>query len=86
MRLRHERLGDLPELADGSRDSDQDEPTRNRDRARNDQRIAQAEGIDRNTESDRDEAGGGGQKAYDQQNDCHRISVPHQPPGSGHNG
>ena len=51
----------------------------------NDQRVAQAERIDRNTKSDRHQAGGGDQQANSQQNESHRVSVPYQYAGGSHN-
>ena len=58
-RLAPERLGDPPQLAEHQRQPDQDQAARDRDRARNNERVAQAERIDRNTKSDRHQAGGG---------------------------
>jgi len=71
-----ERFIDPPQLAEHERQRNQDQTARNRDRARDYQRIAQAERIDRNTESDRHQTGGGRQQANSHQNDSHRVSVP----------
>ena len=77
-RLALERLGDPPQLTKDKRKSDQDQAARDRDRARDNERIAEAEGIDWNTKSDRYQAYGGRDEANGQQNESHRVSVPYQ--------
>ena len=58
------------------RHSDQDQAACGRNRARNDKRVTQAESVDRNTESDRQQPGRGHQQANSHQDESHRVYVP----------
>jgi hypothetical protein len=54
--------------------TDQNEPSRNRGAACQNQGVAKTERVVRNAESNHHESGGGGQEAHDQQNGSHPVS------------
>ena len=71
-----ERHGNPVELPDRGGEPDQDETADDRDRAGDDQRVAEAERIDRNAKSDGHKAGGSDQQADCEQNQIHNY-VPY---------